>query len=191
MSNTFVSMYDETSKFHARRHPSHNSLIPTISNRSTILYVTVCTEGRKLILTSEEMHRIIVNSWLSTKDWIVGRYIIMPDHIHFFCAPIVFPPCNFRKWMKYWKSLVTKSYWTWREFSEHTGLSPKISTLGKRIHGHQSIFQRDCWDTQMRTGDAYREKCAYVRNNPVRKGLVENADDWPYQGEINVLRWFD
>ena len=29
----------------------------------------------------------------------------------------------------------------------------------------------------------------YVRLNPVRAGLVNEADAWPHQGELNELRW--
>ena len=32
---------------------------------------------------------------------------------------------------------------------------------------------------------------AYVRENPVRAGLVHSADVWRYQGELNILRWHD
>ena len=56
---------------------------------------------------------------------------------------------------------------------------------------HNTIFQRDQWDTQLRAGDSYAIKWEYIRNNPVRKGLVVHADDWPYQGELNILRWHD
>ena len=45
------------------------------------------------------------------------------------------------------------------------------------------------WDTRLRRSESYQEKWQYVRENPVRKGLVENADDWPYQGMLNVLPW--
>jgi len=31
----------------------------------------------------------------------------------------------------------------------------------------------------------------YVRNNPVRAGLVEKAEDWKYQGELHKLRWME
>lgn len=41
----------------------------------------------------------------------------------------------------------------------------------------------------MRNGDQYHEKWLYVRENPVRAGLVTDADEWPFQGDINVLRW--
>ena len=53
------------------------------------------------------------------------------------------------------------------------------------------LFQRDCWDRQLRTGEIYTQKWEYVRNNPVRKGLVANADGWPYQGRMNILEWHE
>ena len=36
----------------------------------------------------------------------------------------------------------------------------------------------DVWDTQIRTGNQYDEKWLYIRQNPVRRGLVKVADDW-------------
>jgi REP element-mobilizing transposase RayT len=53
------------------------------------------------------------------------------------------------------------------------------------------IWQVDFWDTQLRKSENYGSKCEYVKNNPVRAGLVTNANEWPYQGEINVLQWHD
>ena len=37
--------------------------------------------------------------------------------------------------------------------------------------------------------ESYDDKWEYVRNNPVRHGYATKADDWPYQGELNELRW--
>jgi len=51
------------------------------------------------------------------------------------------------------------------------------------------IWQRDFWDTQLRKGENYDEKWQYVLENPVRAGLVKHSEDWPYQGELNVLEW--
>jgi hypothetical protein len=53
----------------------------------------------------------------------------------------------------------------------------------------KSIFQRDCWDTQLRWGERYHEKWEYMRNNPVRKGLAACADAWPYGGVMHELVW--
>jgi hypothetical protein len=50
-------------------------------------------------------------------------------------------------------------------------------------------WQPDCWDTQLRSGEHYHEKWEYVRQNPMRAGLANVPEDWPWQGELNVLGW--
>jgi REP element-mobilizing transposase RayT len=55
----------------------------------------------------------------------------------------------------------------------------------------ETLWQRDCWDTQLRRGESYRAKWEYVLDNPVRAGLCESPDEWPYLGEMNVLQWHD
>jgi hypothetical protein len=37
------------------------------------------------------------------------------------------------------------------------------------------------------SAQSYSEKWNYIRDNPVRAGLVSAADDWPYAGEIETL----
>ena len=58
--------------------------------------------------------------------------------------------------------------------------------------GHDvKLWQNGCWDTQMRTGEQYETKWEYMRDNPVRKGLADKADEWPYQGVVHDLQWVD
>ena len=45
------------------------------------------------------------------------------------------------------------------------------------------------WDTRLRRSESYAEKWGYIRENPMRKGLVTKPEDWPYQGMMNILRW--
>ena len=40
------------------------------------------------------------------------------------------------------------------------------------------------FDHLIRHGESYAQKWEYVRQNPVRAGLVHLADEWPWQGEI-------
>ena len=53
----------------------------------------------------------------------------------------------------------------------------------------RSVFQKDCWDRQMRDAEHYERRLEYVRQNPVRAGLVARPEDWPYQGTIHDLVW--
>lgn len=51
---------------------------------------------------------------------------------------------------------------------------------------HQHIeWQRDYFDHRLRSSESYEEKIAYIRNNPVRAGLIASADQWPYMWEPN------
>jgi len=153
-----------------RKCPSKNSVLVPRNDRAIILFVTANANRHQPVFASDEAVGCILDAWSRARNWLVGRYVIMPDHVHFFCAPGQSPVPDFHGWMAYWKSLVARSF-------------PSAHAL--------PLWQRECWDVQMRTVEGYREKWNYVRNNPVRKGLVAAADDWPYQGFQNVLEWHD
>ena len=50
------------------------------------------------------------------------------------------------------------------------------------------VWQEEFFDHVLRSSESYSEKWNYVRNNPLRHGLIANADDWPWQGQIEELR---
>jgi putative transposase len=149
-----------------RKHPVHLAPLEA-HNRSIIIFVTVCAAKRRKILASHEVHEAILTAWSNASTWLVGRYVILPDHIHFFCAPNSIDAPSLERWISFWKSRLTVA------IGKHKG----------------EIWQRDHWDRQLRRGDSYDEKWEYVRNNPVRHGYVKNADDWRFQGVLNELRW--
>jgi putative transposase len=156
---------DQTTGLSERHRPVH--LPPRASgNRSIVVFLTVCTAKRQPLLANAITHQLLRDSWMKAKLWLVGRYVIMPDHIHLFCAPGTNPPGPMQPWIAYWKRLVA------------------FSSGG-------SFWQKNFWDTQLRQHESYEAKWEYVRQNPVRAGLVKHADEWPYQGELNLLRWHD
>ena len=111
------------------------------------------------------MHAILRSAWLEADAWAVGSYVLMPDHLHLFCAPRN-DDVELTRWVQYWKALSTRCW------------------------GHpRTLWQRDFWDTQLRSATSYGEKLDYVRWNPVRRGLVKHPDAWPYLGEMNDLPW--
>jgi REP element-mobilizing transposase RayT len=92
-------------------------------------------------LASDRTHDLLRQTWSNATFWQVGRYVIMPDHVHFFCAPVD-PECALEKWMQYWKSKITKAW--------------PIAT-------QKPVFQRDHWDRELRSTESYDEKWDYVR----------------------------
>ena len=152
-----------------RRTPAHQAVFDQ-GKRSSLIFVTVCSAQRNPILATDTVHELLVQSWHQADHFLVGRYVIMPDHIHLFCAPAIRDPLPIRKWIRYWKSQASKQ---WPNQDEHP------------------IWQAEAWDRQLRSGDSYSEKWAYVQNNPVRHQLVNDNNDWPYKGELNQLLWHD
>jgi putative transposase len=156
-------MTDSNSSMPIRTHPAHG--VKYIEGHPTIVFDTVCTKDRIPWLANDEVHEQVRQIWEDASAWLVGRYMIMPDHIHMFAAQGKIE-IEFKDWVKYWKSQFTKRH---------------------KISGHR--WQTDDWDTRMRTGQQYEEKWQYVRLNAVRHGLVESPENWPYQGTLHELRW--
>ncbi len=150
-----------------RRRPVHQDLYEGF-NKPIIVFLTVCTKGKKPVLANDEVHALLRESWVEAHSWIVGRYVLMPDHLHLFCAPAMPQSPPLQQWVSYWKSHAARNW-------------PKPEDA--------PVWQRDFWDTQLRRVESYDEKWRYMVKNPVRADLVARAEDWPYQGEVNALIW--
>jgi putative transposase len=135
-------------------------------SRPTIVFLTVCTKGRIPWLATVENHDALRRTWERSEAWIVGRYVLLPDHLHLFAAPGRLE-IELDKWVRYWKL----------RFS-----------AARQVPAQQ--WQTDHWDKRLRSDESYDSKWEYVRNNPVRAGLVKTAYEWPYQGEIHRLPWW-
>ena len=66
-----------------RRTPAHPEPVAT---KQVIIFVTVCTARRKRILANPAAVATLHRAWRDADDWAVGRYVIMPDHLHLCCS---------------------------------------------------------------------------------------------------------
>ena len=169
----------DKSKLPDRKHPVH---MPPVErhNQPVILFVTLAVKPRGNFLASQSFHLIFVDACRDADAWRVGRYVIMPDHVHLFCAPNRYPCVSVLHWTRFLKERITKRL---NESIMEGEAAPS------RKADRRWKWQPDCWDTQMRSSDHYHEKWLYARDNPVRAELVDNVDQWPFQGELNLLRW--
>ena len=169
-----------------RKHPIH---LPNIErhNEPVILFLTICAHMHQPVLANQAMENLLVHAWKGAQQWRVGRYIIMPDHIHLFCSPAVHDAENVSKWAGYWKGIVSRAVHGYGPLAMESAVSPVPGPGG--TGRSRKLWQRDVWDTQLRNGNHYDEKWEYVRMNPVRKELVSEPDEWSFQGELNELQW--
>ena len=135
-----------------------------------VYFITVCTKHRRTILAQESSATILRAEWsnaLGRHGWLIGRYTIMPDHVHFFCAE--------------------KSGGAMRNLSAFIGFWKEWTSKGLIGVGLLStpVWQQGFFDHVLRSTESYSEKWAYVRENPVRACLVERWEDWPWQGFVD------
>ncbi|MGB8804697.1 MAG: transposase [Chthoniobacterales bacterium] len=139
-----------------------------------IYFITVCTFRRRPILARNAVAAVLVDELRAARErhgWVIGSYVVMPDHMHFFCAS-EYDVKTLSDFMREWKS------WTSRRVN---ALLPRPTTAAT------TLWQREFFDHILRSNESYAQKWDYVRDNPVRAGLVSSAEDWPYAGTVEDL----
>jgi putative transposase len=185
--NPFVSE-NTTKNLPVRKHPAHP--VPVEGhNTAIILFVTLAIQPRGTALCNANFHEAFLSACRDADAWNVGRYVIMPDHVHFFCAPAQWPTVEIKRWSGYLKERITKRLKKMLEDALFEGLEGETVSSRKTTQTLPWRWQSDVWDVQMRSGEHYHEKWNYVRLNPIRAGLTQDPDGWPWQGEVNVLQW--
>jgi putative transposase len=120
-------------------------------------FITVCCakRGRNQLANSTIGFRLLETvKYRNSHDiWYAHLALLMPDHVHLILA---FP--DFDKRVQ-----IVMSKW-----KEWTAKSLKIE------------WQRDFFEHRLRKEESFREKADYILANPVRAGLVEKVEDWPY-----------
>ena len=151
-------------------YPSKPPRLSTIfdSHRDPVYFVTFCRFRRRRVLACETAHqalRTYAERGYTEHSIAVGRYVIMPDHVHLFvCGGEDF---DSGLWVRGLKRAITTAL-----EAEPPGMAaatiPKFST---------PLWQRGFFDHLLRSPESYAGKWEYVRQNPVRAGLVAQWED--------------
>ena len=153
---------------HPNRPPRLSNVFPKYD--PPLYFITFCTFDRRPILATEPFHKYFVTHMKrkSHEGIACGEFVIMPDHIHLFLR---IDPCRY-------------------ELGKTVGFIKQALSQPLRSQGMmQPHWQPGFFDHVLRNADSYSEKWNYVRNNPLRAGLVEHSNDWKYQGTIVSIRY--
>ena len=75
---------------------------------SNWVFLTVCTEKRECWLAQPAVQRALHEIWEHTATaWLVSDYLLMPDHLHLFCAPRD-AQFTIERWIGFWKDQLAK-----------------------------------------------------------------------------------
>jgi putative transposase len=133
-----------------------------------LYFITAGTHKRRRLLNQRAVHKSLIAFFekAAGRGVFVGRYVLMPDHLHCFVA-IAPGGVKLSRWVQILKVTLAKTL---------------------REQGQAGPFwQKGFFDHVLRSAESYALKWEYVRRNPVRAGLVSCPEDWPYQGEIFAL----
>jgi putative transposase len=128
-------------------------------------FITFNTYQRLGLLARDEIHETFCafSAKAQEYDVAVGRYVIMPDHVHLFAA---FPidGITLPSWVQSLRNVIGK----------------RLLQLGiPKPHWQEGFF-----DHLLRSHESYSQKWEYVRMNSVRAKLCGTPESWPHQGEI-------
>ncbi|HVT72894.1 MAG TPA: transposase [Lacunisphaera sp.] len=129
--------------------------------------MTFCTSNRQALLARPAVHNAFVAFCLQAGmgGIDVGRYVLMPDHVHLFVA--IGNGNDLSSGVKSLKNSLSKC---------------------RRGEGCSSPrWQKGFFDHVLRSGESYEEKWEYVRAHPIRAGLIPEDGEWPDQGTVNPL----
>lgn len=131
--------------------------------------MTMCTFARQSLLATDASHRCFRLFAEQSPDHgiHVGRYVLMPDHLHLFVEIAATADRTLSDWAKSLKNALSKQWRALEIPSPH--------------------WQKGFFDHLLRSHESYAQKWDYVRQNPVRAGLVAESDAWPFAGAIAEL----
>lgn len=133
--------------------------------KSTIYFITFCVTGRKRVLANAYAWKVCRTTLSRLDQWTILAAIAMPDHLHLLISPVEDRDASLTAFTKWFKRWFNDAYWSRR------------STTWQ--------WQEGCFDRLLRSDESVSEKWDYLRQNPVRAGLVKDPDDWPYQFVFN------
>lgn len=125
-----------------------------LASGETVWFLTVCArhrEGTPLLRVASAILEAAIHRH-HLRRWALRLCLVMPDHVHVLAT---LPP----------ESSLARTVGDWKRI------------LAVR---HGIDWQRNFFDHRIRSEAAASEKWDYIRLNPVRKGLCDTPDEWPW-----------
>jgi len=150
-----------TEQFEKRRRH-----LPHWEQPGAVYYITFALAGGVSVRLSDTPTVDILVEALHHDDgtrYELHAYVVMPDHVHAILMPLrrgkgTVPLSEIMKALK-------------------GATAHRINAaLGRRGR----LWQDESYDRIIRHAKEYRQKLRYIQNNPVRAGLVDRADEWPW-----------
>jgi len=136
--------------------PRRQRRLDRLFDSAPAYFLTLCTYDRQQVLATSEVldqARGFAEESVERYGVFVDAYVLMPDHVHLIVSIAMDSKVTVGSWVKAFKAVVAM-----REFKWQAGF----------------------FDHVLRSDESRSEKWEYIRQNPVRAGLVDDPEQWPY-----------
>jgi putative transposase len=121
------------------------------------------------------------------QGWKVWGYVFMPDHVHLLVLPTIFESgYSVSDAAKSIKQSVTRRTVAWIQVEQPEMLERMLDLQPSGKAAHRLWERGPGYDDNVSDPSAVHNMLAYTHANPVRKCLVERAEDWKWS---SALAW--
>lgn len=138
--------------------------LPHLQKADCDLFVTFCTLGRAC-LPGTARDLVLAHCLREHEQRILlHAAVIMPDHVHLLLFPLrdqdgwPFPLATILQCLK----------------------SATAHRINKLLHLNGPVWEEESFDHVLRSDESLREKCEYIRQNPVRRELVRSPEEYQW-----------
>ena len=127
-----------------------------------IFFITTVTWQRRLLFSSERASRLFLDTLFGYRNrgiFELYEFVVMPDHVHLILAPT--PATSLERALQFIKGGYSHRYM-------------------KETGSHAEIWERSFTNHRIRDWGDYEKHRRYVHLNPVRAGLCQLPQDYPY-----------
>jgi putative transposase len=137
----------------------------------TTYFITICAHMQQNLFQRDEVAELMVATFLKYRDageFELHEYVVMPNHIHLLLS------LNDQQQLGRVIQLIKGGF---------------SHSLRENEIVFRAVWEHRYHDRRVRDANEFAEFSQYVRQNPVRKGLVQQAEDYPYSsaGKRNNL----
>ncbi|MGA2138940.1 MAG: transposase [Verrucomicrobiia bacterium] len=135
----------------------HLSRIPVWlpQDKAVVYFLTICVQNRQPVLANPSAITALKAAIHGIKRWHVIAAVLMPDHLHTLVSPL----------------------------DREAPVGEFVALLKRKMRkelGAKWNWQSSSFDHLLRSDESTQQKWDYMRENPVRGGLVKRWEDWPY-----------
>ena len=145
-----------TNKYEYRRR------LPHYQKYDRVLFVTFCTRNRWPL--SPQVRDVVLRHCIHDHGtrFVLHAAVVMPEHVHLMVTPLRDEsgrPCPLASILKLMKGTSARNI--------------------NKLLGHGGpVWQEESFDHLLRSSESFEEKVEYIRQNPVRRGLVQRPEDY-------------